>query len=107
MKLASNLILTLILLNTTLLAAASKAGSAVCQFCGQEISGQYLSYQLDTGTLIVCTECERELGHCARCGIPVTGTRSADKHVICRQCRLHAPKCDVCGEILVGQYLYR
>ncbi|MBN1879335.1 hypothetical protein JW823_04415 [bacterium] len=87
-----------------LTAGIASAVTLRCDFCGKEINGAYYTYHTDSVGQTVCEECEKQLGHCVRCGVPLAGTNSTDRNVLCRSCRLQVRKCDVCGTMLLATY---
>lgn len=80
------------------------AASESCDICGREIKEKYFIFRVETRDYTVCSYCADNLGRCMLCGMPVSGTRKTDTGVLCRDCRLRAEKCDVCGATITGRY---
>ncbi len=80
--------------------------SCFCQLCGQRIRAEAFLYRHplweEGGYLRVCEQCHLEARRCQICQIPLAA--SGDQ-AICPTCAMHLPRCLLCDQLIVGEYL--
>lgn len=77
-----------------------------CQLCGQRIRGEAFLYRHASwqqgGYLRVCQQCHLEARRCQICQIPLAA--SSDQ-TICPTCATRLPRCSLCNQLVIGEYL--
>ena len=100
------ILLTLLALLALWPASISPAEALHCDFCGEAITGRYVTYTLDNVSIDVCQNCDRTLPHCAACKLPYRPNQVVKQRgeILCRACQARAIYCELCGKRIEGKF---